>query len=68
VKTAARHTSVKTRIVAHQQQVVRIDRETRDALDDKATAKLLAAVKTKLPRPTPSSSAITARAWSRSRC
>src|ERR1700690_218965 len=30
---ATRHTSVKTRIVAHQQQVVRIDRETRDGLD-----------------------------------
>ena len=32
VKSSARHTSIKTRIVAHQQQVVRIDRETRDAL------------------------------------
>ena len=30
---SARHTSVKTRIVAHKQQVVRIDRETRDGLD-----------------------------------
>ena len=30
---AARPTSMKTRIVAHQQQVVRIDRETRDGLD-----------------------------------
>jgi len=29
---AARPTSVKTRIVAHQQQVVRIDRETRDVI------------------------------------
>src|SRR5208337_1088808 len=31
VKSSARHTSIKTRIVAHQQQVVRIDRETRGA-------------------------------------
>jgi rfaE bifunctional protein kinase chain/domain len=48
VKNAARHTSVKTRIVAHQQQVVRVDRETRDGLDGKLTGKLIAALKTKL--------------------
>ena len=48
VKNAARHTSIKTRIVAHQQQVVRIDRETRGALDARTTAKLLAEFKTKL--------------------
>jgi D-glycero-beta-D-manno-heptose-7-phosphate kinase len=42
VKNPARHTSIKTRIVAHQQQVVRIDRETRGALDSKTSAKLLA--------------------------
>jgi len=48
VKNSARHTSIKTRIVAHQQQVVRIDRETRGALDGKTTAKLLAEFKTKL--------------------
>ena len=41
VKSSARHTSIKTRIVAHQQQVVRIDRETRGALDAQTTAKLL---------------------------
>jgi D-beta-D-heptose 7-phosphate kinase/D-beta-D-heptose 1-phosphate adenosyltransferase len=34
--------------VAHQQQVVRIDRETRGALDARTTAKLLAEFKTKL--------------------
>ena len=39
VKSSARHTSIKTRIVAHQQQVVRIDRETRDGLDEKLTAR-----------------------------
>jgi len=46
----ARHTSVKTRIVAHKQQVVRIDRETRDGLDAKLTRELLAGLKAKLPR------------------
>jgi D-glycero-beta-D-manno-heptose-7-phosphate kinase len=50
VANAARHTSIKTRIVAHKQQVVRIDRETRDGLDEKLTAKLLAEVKSKLPK------------------
>jgi len=47
---AARPTSVKTRIVAHQQQVVRIDRETRDGLDARLTERLLAEIKAKLPR------------------
>jgi D-glycero-beta-D-manno-heptose-7-phosphate kinase len=50
VTNPARHTSVKTRIVAHKQQLVRIDRETRDGLDAKLTAKLIAAVKARLPR------------------
>ena len=48
VTHAARHTSVKTRIVAHKQQLVRIDRETRDGLDGKATGRLLAQLKSKL--------------------
>ena len=48
VKSAARHTSIKTRIVAQQQQVVRLDRETRDGLDGQLTARLLAALKPKL--------------------
>ena len=48
VKRSARHTSIKTRIVAHQQQVVRIDRETRDGLDLKLTGNLVAQIKTKL--------------------
>jgi D-beta-D-heptose 7-phosphate kinase/D-beta-D-heptose 1-phosphate adenosyltransferase len=48
VETSARHTSIKTRIVAHQQQVVRIDRETRSPLDAQSTAKLLAEFKAKL--------------------
>jgi D-beta-D-heptose 7-phosphate kinase/D-beta-D-heptose 1-phosphate adenosyltransferase len=50
VVNAARHTSVKTRIVAHKQQVVRIDRETRDGLDAKLAGRLLAKLKSKLPR------------------
>ena len=48
VTNSARHTSVKTRIVAHKQQVVRIDRETRDGLDEKLSAQLLGALKTAL--------------------
>ena len=39
-----RHTSIKTRIVAHQQQVVRLDRESRQDLDSRATNRLLAAI------------------------
>jgi rfaE bifunctional protein kinase chain/domain len=50
VKNSSRHTSIKTRIVAHQQQVVRIDRETRGALDARTTSKMLADFKTKLAR------------------
>lgn len=44
VASAARRTSVKTRIVAHKQQVVRIDRETRDGLDRILTSRLLGAL------------------------
>jgi D-beta-D-heptose 7-phosphate kinase/D-beta-D-heptose 1-phosphate adenosyltransferase len=36
-----RHTSIKTRIIAHRQQVVRVDRETRTPLDGPATQRLL---------------------------
>jgi len=50
VKSSVRHTSIKTRIVAHQQQVVRVDRETRGALDGKTTAALLAEFKKKITR------------------
>jgi rfaE bifunctional protein kinase chain/domain len=45
-----RRTSVKTRIVAHKQQVVRIDRETRDGLSDTMTSRLVAALEAQLPR------------------
>ncbi len=45
-----RYTSVKTRVVAHKQQMVRIDRETRDHLDGRLTGRLLAQLKAKLPK------------------
>lgn len=48
LNTAGRHTSVKTRIVAHKQQVVRVDRETRTGLDARATVRLLNALETAL--------------------
>jgi D-glycero-beta-D-manno-heptose-7-phosphate kinase len=48
VANPSRHTSVKTRIVAYKQQIVRIDRETRDGLDGKLSGKLLDALKAKL--------------------
>jgi D-beta-D-heptose 7-phosphate kinase/D-beta-D-heptose 1-phosphate adenosyltransferase len=47
---ASRATSLKTRIVAHKQQVVRIDRETRDGLDDRLMQRLLAAFKAQLKK------------------
>jgi D-beta-D-heptose 7-phosphate kinase/D-beta-D-heptose 1-phosphate adenosyltransferase len=46
---AARSTSVKTRIVAHKQQVVRIDRETRDGLNASLTRRLVRAVQSMIP-------------------
>ena len=48
VTANARHTSIKTRIVAHQQQVVRVDRETRADLDNRTTSRLLDAIKVRL--------------------
>jgi D-beta-D-heptose 7-phosphate kinase/D-beta-D-heptose 1-phosphate adenosyltransferase len=50
VASSGRHTSIKTRIVAHQQQVVRVDRETRGALDGSMTRRLLAALGSELKR------------------
>ena len=47
---AGRHTSVKTRVVAHKQQMVRIDRETRDHLNGRLTSRLLVELKSKLPQ------------------
>ncbi len=48
VRHPTRPTSVKTRIVAHKQQVVRIDRESRDGLDKALTDRLLTTVKSML--------------------
>ena len=48
VAVPSRHTSIKTRIVAHQQQVVRLDRETKQELDSPATNRLLAALESRL--------------------
>ena len=48
VTHASRPTSIKTRIIAHQQQVVRVDRETRGDLDSKTTTRLLEAISDRL--------------------
>ena len=45
---ANRMTSIKTRIVAHQQQVVRVDRETRSDLDEKTSRRLVSVLKKEL--------------------
>ena len=50
VKSAARHTSIKMRIVAQQQQVVRLDRETRGHLDGELTSELLGEIKKQISR------------------
>ena len=47
--SSARTTSVKTRIIAHQQQIVRVDRETRGAVDERDTERLLATIERSLP-------------------
>src|SRR6185437_6871277 len=47
---SSRATSLKTRIVAHKQQVVRIDRETRDGLDGKLMQRMLATFKLHLKK------------------
>jgi D-glycero-beta-D-manno-heptose-7-phosphate kinase len=44
IAQSQRPTSIKTRIVAHQQQVVRVDRETRLDIDGPTTRRLLAAL------------------------
>jgi rfaE bifunctional protein kinase chain/domain len=47
---AARATSVKTRVVAQKQQVVRIDRESRDGLSASSTGRLVATVQSRIRR------------------
>ncbi len=46
---SGRPTTIKTRIVAHQQQVVRVDRESRHDLKSHTTARLLAGIEACLP-------------------
>ena len=48
VSTKARQTSKKIRVVAHQQQVVRVDRETKTEIDSRTVSRLLAAVDKRL--------------------
>src|SRR5439155_5966443 len=48
LRDGARTTSVKTRIIAHQQQVVRIDRESRAEVQTRLTRRLTAAVEESL--------------------
>ena len=50
VASASRPTIKKTRIVAHQQQVVRIDRESRESLDAPLTRQLIAQLKKEIPK------------------
>lgn len=45
---ARRPTTLKMRIVAHQQQVVRVDRESRHSLDERSSEKLFAALKSRI--------------------
>ena len=46
----SRMTTKKIRVIAHQQQVVRVDRETRVDLDAKSTRKLLDELRNELPK------------------
>ncbi len=50
IARAGRPTSLKTRIVAQKQQVVRIDRETRDGLNAALTRRLLGMVQSQITR------------------
>ncbi|HAV64772.1 MAG TPA: D-glycero-beta-D-manno-heptose-7-phosphate kinase [Verrucomicrobiales bacterium] len=45
-----RPTSIKTRIVAHQQQIVRVDREEREAIDVETVERILGAVEKQINR------------------
>jgi rfaE bifunctional protein kinase chain/domain len=50
VASDTRRTSLKTRIVAQTQQVVRIDRETRDGITAQLASRILAAIKAQIRR------------------
>lgn len=45
-----RRTSVKTRIIAQRQQVVRVDRESRESVDDRTAVRLLGQIEQRIPR------------------
>ena len=49
VVVPSRHTGIKTRIVANQQQVVRVDRESRSDIDGRTVRRLLDAIEPHLP-------------------
>lgn len=49
VEEKGRHTTIKTRIVAHHQQVVRVDREHRQDLSPASEAKVIARLKKLIP-------------------
>src|SRR5438552_12560129 len=49
LRDTPRMTSVKTRIIAHQQQVVRMDRETRAELEPRSRGRLIAALGERVP-------------------
>ena len=49
VVNPSRHTGIKTRIVAHQQQIVRVDRESRGDIDGRTVRRLLDAIELRLP-------------------
>jgi D-glycero-beta-D-manno-heptose-7-phosphate kinase len=48
IASAGRHTTIKSRIVAHQQQLVRVDRETKKELDESEVRQLIKAVEKRL--------------------
>jgi D-beta-D-heptose 7-phosphate kinase/D-beta-D-heptose 1-phosphate adenosyltransferase len=50
LEDASRMTTVKTRVIARHQQVVRVDREKRGQIDSKIEEKLIRSVKAALPR------------------
>ena len=49
IATADRPTTLKTRIIAHSQQVVRVDHERRDAIDDSTRQRLKAGLEAAIP-------------------
>ena len=48
IASAARMTTRKTRVVAHQQQMLRVDRETNDAAEARVTKRMLGAIEAEL--------------------